>query len=176
MARRRSPPASGDPSRSAYATALGLVARRELSAAQVRERLEARGFSSEAIQAALDRLESNGAIDDRRTAHAIARTEVRQSRGPSRVRRVLEQAGVSRDLVRDALQEAFANTSERDAIDRALARRYRRRLVDLTNPAEIRRMRGYLLRQGFSASAITDVLARRRRGPRGNVEPDDGEA
>ena len=175
MARRRSPPASANPSRSVYATALGLVARRELSAAQVRQRLEARGFPSEAIQTTLERLESNGAIDDRRTARAIARTEVRRSRGPSRVRRVLEQAGLARDVVRDALQEAFADTSERDAIDRALARRYRRRLVDLTNPAEIGRMRGYLLRQGFSASAITDVLARRRRGPRGNVEPDDGE-
>jgi regulatory protein len=59
---------------SIHTTALRMLARRELSEAQVRERLARRGYAVNDIDAAIHRLKDQRAIDDARVAEAIART------------------------------------------------------------------------------------------------------
>ena len=58
-----------------YIAALRMLARRELSEAQVRQRLARRGESQESIDEAIARLKSDRSIDDERVAGAIARTQ-----------------------------------------------------------------------------------------------------
>ena len=90
--------------RTAYIDALTLLSRRELSEAQVRQRLARRGFAPEEIDRAVARLKKERAIDDRRVAGAIARTETStKRRGPSRVRQKLAQAGIDRSIAREAV-------------------------------------------------------------------------
>ena len=60
---------------SAYADALKLLARRELSEAQVRQRLARKGHTEPDIDQAVARLVADRSIDDARVAEAIARTE-----------------------------------------------------------------------------------------------------
>ena len=59
---------------STYVAALRMLARRELSEAQVRQRLARKEHPAEEIDAAIDRLRADRAIDDSRVAEAIART------------------------------------------------------------------------------------------------------
>jgi regulatory protein len=173
MVRRDKPPSPGDERRSARAAALACVARRELSTAQLRQRLGARGFTPGIVDETIDRLVLEGAVDDGRAARALARTEARKHRGPARIRQALERAGVTRDRAREAVAELFADASESDAIERAIERRWRQRGLNPSDPADLRRVRGYLLRQGFSASAVGEVLIRlRRRRAAGGSEPE----
>ena len=72
-----------------YLDALKMLARRELSEAQVRQRLARRGHDPESIDAAVARLKGERAIDDARVAEAIARTETAaKRRGRLRVSRL----------------------------------------------------------------------------------------
>lgn len=160
---RRAPEADRDGLQAAYAAALTCIGRRELSTVQLRARLGARGFASDAIDAALDRLVSEGALDDGRAARALARTEARKHRGPLRIRQTVERAGVSREQARDVMSELLAEAPEHEALERAFARKRRQRALNLSVPADFRRAHAYLVRQGFSASAIGDFLGRQRR-------------
>jgi regulatory protein len=152
------PPASRS---SPYQTALRMLSARELSVAQVRERLRARGFPPEAIETVLERLQANGALDDRRTARAYARSALQvKRRGRLRVLRELEALGVDRLVSREAVAEVFADVDERQLIRAALDRRHPDRITDA---GAYRRLFQYLARLGFAPDAITAVLRSRAK-------------
>src|ERR1700704_5349689 len=96
------------PRASAYIDGLRMLGRRELSEAQVRQRLARRGHSSDEIDAAVERLRQERAIDDARVAEAIAHTETTvRRRGKLRVRRQIEQAGIAPATARGAIDSLF---------------------------------------------------------------------
>jgi regulatory protein len=142
----------------AYVTALRLLARRELSEAQVRTRLARREFESGEIDAAVARLQRERALDDRRTALACARTEAHVKRhGRLRAVRAVEALGIERELARTAVAEVFREVDE-DAVIRQVLERRLRHGASLDDPATLRRMQRYLLAQGFDAGAIHVAL------------------
>ena len=152
----------------AHAAGLALLAGRDLSGAQVGERLRRRGFSPAAADAAVARLRADGALDDRRAAEAYARRAVELRRqGPARIARELAARGVDAAVARAAIDEACAGRDEHELLDRALARRLDGRI---TTPAEFRRLQRYLLRQGFDG-ALAQAALRRRAAP--DAAPDD---
>ncbi len=147
----------------AYVTALGLLARRELAEAQLRSRLARRKFEADEIDAAMTRLRRERALDDRRTALACARTQVRlKHRGRARVVREIEALGINRDIARDAVAEVFTELDESALLEQALDRRLRHGL-SLTDPAVFRRVHRYLLGQGFDPGRVTALLRLRAR-------------
>jgi regulatory protein len=147
----------------AYVTALGLLARRELAEAQLRTRLAKRKFEDDEIDAALTRLRGERALDDRRTALACARTQVRiKHRGRARVVRQVEALGIDRDIAREAVAEVFAELDEQALLEQALDRRLRHGL-SLSDPAVVRRVHRYLLGQGFDPGRVTALLRRRAK-------------
>jgi regulatory protein len=146
----------------AYVVGLKLLARRELAEAQLRTRLARRKFDQEDIDGAVVRLRLEGAVDDRRTALACARTEVRlRHHGRARVLRHIESLGIARDVAREAVAEVFTDLDETELLEQALDRRLRRG-VDLSDPVIVRRVHRYLVGQGFDPSAVTGLLRRRR--------------
>jgi SOS response regulatory protein OraA/RecX len=148
----------------AYVAGLTLLGRRELAEAQVRTRLAKRKFDEDDIDAAVARLRSERAIDDRRTALACARTEVRiRHRGRARVVRQIEALGIARDIARDAVAEVFAEIDETALLEQALDRRLRHGM-SLSDPAGFRRVHRYLLGQGFEPGRVMTLLRRRRKG------------
>jgi regulatory protein len=148
----------------AYIVSLTLLARRELSEAQVRTRLAKRKFEDNEIDAAMTRLKRERALDDRRTALACARTQVRiKHRGRARVVRQIEALGIARDIARDAVAEVFAELDEPSLLEQALDRRLRHGL-SLSDPVVFRRMHRYLLGQGFDPGHVTTLLRRRAKG------------
>ena len=146
----------------AYVTGLTLLARRELAEAQLRTRLARRKFDQDDIDGAVVRLRLEGALDDRRTAFACARTAVRvRHHGRARVVRQIEALGIARDVARQVVADVFSELDEAELLEQALDRRLRRG-VDLRDPAIVRRVHRYLVGQGFDASAVTGLLRRRR--------------
>jgi len=164
-------PSSGERSRAAFAAGLRMLAGRDLSEAQLRERLERKGFPPGAVGAALARLTQEGAIDDRRTAVSRARTELFvRGRGRSRVLQQLRSIGVAPETAEEALADAIGEVEETTLVERALDRRSRGRAVRIADQAEFGRLYRYLAGQGFSASAIMPVLRARSRQ---SFEPQD---
>jgi regulatory protein len=151
----------------AYVAGLTLLARRELSEAQLRARLVRRKFDGEEIDAAMGRLRREGALDDRRTAIACARTEAHVKRhGRLRALRAVEALGVARGVARAAVAEAFADLDEEALLAQAIERRLRRgRSADAApTAADVRRIHRYLLAQGFEGARVTAAIRGRFKG------------
>jgi regulatory protein len=165
------PASNTDPARAAFVSALRMLAGRELSEAQVRERLARKGFPPGAVEDAVTRLMREGAIDDRRAALSRARTELLlRGRGSSRVLQQLRAIGIAGGTAEEALAEAIGDLEETTLVARALDRRLRGRPAQVRDRAEFRRLYRYLAGQGFSTSAILSVLRRRSRR---SFNPDD---
>jgi len=151
---------SPEPGVSAYLDGLRMLGRRELSEAQVRQRLARKGHPSDEIDAAVDRLRRERAIDDARVAEAIAHTETTvRRRGKLRVRRQIEQAGIAPATARHAIDEVFASIDDEALLEEALARRLKGR-DRLTDEAEFRRLFRYLVGQGFEPDRVMAILKR----------------
>jgi regulatory protein len=144
-----------------YLEALKMLARRELSETQVRQRLGRRGHAPDAVDAAIARLKADGSLDDARTAAAIARRETSvRGRGRRRVQHEIERAGIPAPLARRAVDEAFADVDEDALIDAALARGLRGG-GDVRDERVRQRLYRYLIGQGFDADRVLRVLTRR---------------
>jgi regulatory protein len=141
-----------------------MLARRELSATQLRQRLKARHFPDNEIDASINRLRESRALDDGRVARAYARTAAGvKGRGRARVMREIEAMGIDRATAREAVAETFDALDEDALIDRALDRKLRGRRVK--DAAEFRRLYAFLMRQGFEAGKIGKAL--KERGGKG---------
>src|SRR5262249_49946064 len=117
----------------ARVAALKMLARRELSEAQVRQRLARRGYDESEIEPAVEQLKAERSIDDARVAGVIARTEVSiKRRGKRRVVQQIQQAGISRAAARQATDEMFEDLNEDTLLASALNRRLKngRTIVD----------------------------------------------
>jgi regulatory protein len=147
---------------SAYLAGLQWLARRELSEAQVRQRLVRRGYEPEAIDAAVTRLREERALDDRRVASAIANTETRvRGRGRLRVKRQIEAAGISSVTAQEAVEAAFAEVDSDALLAAALERRLRGRAT-IADDREFQRLFRYLAAQGFESDRVLAALRSRR--------------
>ena len=145
----------------AYVAALKLLAQRELSEAQVRQRLAARGHAADEIDEAISRLKEERAIDDARVAQAIARTETTvKRRGKLRVRLQIERAGIASSTARQAIDEVFGALDDDALIEAALAKRLRQGAT-ISGEREFARLYRYLLGQGFDADRVLRALKAR---------------
>lgn len=144
-----------------YVDALRMLARRELSEAQVRQRLARREHDPDEIDAAVRRLLAERAIDDTRLAAVIARTQSSvKRRGRVRIIRHIEQAGVSPATARLAADEVLASIDPEALIAAALAKRLRGR-EKIGDRSEFSRLYRFLIGQGFGADEVMRALRAR---------------
>jgi SOS response regulatory protein OraA/RecX len=148
----------------AHTAALRLLARRELSTAQLRARL-ARKFEAAEIDEAIERLSKDRTLDDRRVAVAAARMEgVVRRRGRRRVIQRVQQLGISADVAKAAVDEVFGDIDERTLLDEAIDKKLKGvdpRQLDAGAAASLVRS---LVGQGFDADQVYSRL--RARGTR----------
>ena len=148
---------------SAYVDGLKMLARRELSESQIRQRLARKGYSESDIDEAVERLRGERAIDDARVAAAIARTETSiRRRGKLRVRMQIERAGIGTDLAKRAVDEVFSEIDDDELIEASLRKRLRHRET-IADDREFQRLFRYLLGQGFETDKILRALTIRKR-------------
>jgi regulatory protein len=147
---------------SAYVDGLKMLARRELSEMQVRQRLARQGHEPDAIEAAVTRLREERAIDDTRVAEAIARTETSiRGRGKLRVRLQIERAGIAKATAKRAIDDVFEAVDDDALLEASLARRLRGRET-IADDRELQRLYRYLISQGFESDRILKALNARK--------------
>lgn len=137
-----------------------MLARRELSETQLRQRLARREHAPEDIDAAVERLKANRSLSDERVAGAIARMETGiRKRGKLRVKRQLQAAGISPDVAQRAIDEVFESIDPDALLEASLQKRLhgRDRIADQREYARLYR---YLLGQGFDSDRIRRALVR----------------
>jgi len=148
---------------SAYVDALKMLARRELSEAQLRQRLARRGHAADAVDAAVEKLRAERALDDARVAETIARTQSTvRGRGAHRVRREIEAAGIGRADAQRAVDDAFKDIDADALLEAALSRRLRGR-DRIADDREFQRLYRYLVAQGFDVDRVVRALKARTR-------------
>jgi len=139
----------------ARARAFRLLAYRERSNAELRDRLVADGYPASVALAVVDELQASGLVDDARYTEVAARTLVDTRRfGRERARRELIAKGVDEDSAREALDAAL--TPEVEA-ERAL---FEARSLAARPAASFEKIAGRLTHKGYSASLA--VAAARR--------------
>ena len=147
---------------SAYVDGLKMLARRELSEAQVRQRLARKQHAADAIDAAIERLRAERAIDDARVAEAIARTETSiRRRGKLRVRLQIDRAGIGKAIAKQAIDAVFDNIDDDALMEASLQKRLRGRET-IADDREFQRLYRYLAAQGFESDRIVRLLSKRR--------------
>lgn len=152
------------PDRSPYLDALHLLARRDLSVAQLRDRLLDRDHDRDGIDRAIEHLLETGALDDRRVAAAFVRTALTvKGRGRLRIQRELQAMGIPQGIATSAIADAFGSVDERSLIAKALRKKLRGGKT-IASPADYARVYQFLMRQGFSPGAATAALRVYRRG------------
>ncbi|MSP21602.1 MAG: hypothetical protein EXR66_01020 [Dehalococcoidia bacterium] len=139
--------------RLALQRAIMLLSVRGLPTEELRKRL-VRHYTPEAVEAALATLIGTPFLDDRAWASAYVAGMRGRERSTSLLRRELRSKGVS-------VLDAAAAVEEHDDRAAALAagRKRLRSLSRLEASVRTRRLRDYLLRRGFGASAVREVMS-----------------
>lgn len=138
-----------------FAVALRLLTRCDRSSAELRRKLEERGFATEAIDDAMERCREYNYLDDQRYATERARALMRSGRGVgSRILRDLHQRGIDEETARQALVAAEEEFSTTDLLTQELQRRFPDFCYRHATLKERRRVVNFFLRRGFSSEMI----------------------
>jgi regulatory protein len=142
----------------AFQRAAKLLAAKPRSVAELRERLSERCSNKAIVETVIARLSEYGYLDDEKFAVGYATSKVRQQPiGRRRLEQSLARKKVDRSVAGEALDQVFAETSEEELIDRAIAKRTRLRGKPKTR-AEAKSLFDYLLRQGFPFELVGDKV------------------
>ena len=139
--------------RSVYDKALGLLARREHSARELKAKLAQRGHAADEAGTALDRLQEANYQSDERFAASLARRRASQGYGPLRIEAELKSHQIGAAGIRAALDEI--DTDWRAAAAAQLQRHYGQ--GGASDAAERAKRAAFLLRRGFDAATVRAV-------------------
>ena len=131
-----------------------LLARREHSVEELRQKLVQRGFESQAVDSVLADLKERGDISDVRFAETMISHRAKSGYGPAYIRQELRKKGITSDLVASALDSA-------DICWREIATlRYTARFAgeSILDYREWTRRASYLKRRGFDSQIIVEIL------------------
>ena len=144
----------------AFRTLLRALERRSFARADLGRRLVRKGHPRPAVEAALERAQSLGLLDDAAFALDYVQTRAARGRGPSRLTRDLMAMGVERGHIARALAAEWPEGSDRTDVPMALAAKRAAQLGDLPRTVKRRRVLAYLARRGFAGHDISDLVAR----------------
>jgi regulatory protein len=138
-----------------YAYGLRLLTYRARSEREVRDRFQQRGAPPELSDAAVERLNAGGLLDDAAFSQAWVDSRRRASpRGKRLLQRELAQKGVPRA----AIDAALAADADEPALARAAAAKRARALAAEPAPAFARKLTDFLLRRGFDYEVAAEVV------------------
>jgi regulatory protein len=156
--------AAGDPNHS-HAYAVALLARRDYSSGELRQKLADRGYLEIAIEPVVEELIASNQLNDERFGQNVVAYRARRGQGPARIRQELRRSGLSNEAIDEAVK------GSEDAPDfLALARAARTRKFGAAipkDPKERAKQARFLQYRGFSTDHIRAALD-------GDLEVDDG--
>jgi regulatory protein len=135
--------------------AMLLLSYRPRSEAEIRQRLQDDGFETEVISNAMDRLRSNGLLQDEN----FAKTWI-ENRGAFRPRsqKMLAYELRRKGVAEETIQQALAESSDDDGLAYTAAALYARKLARTEWEEFHRRLMSFLARRGFSYGTAAPVV------------------
>jgi regulatory protein len=145
--------------RKTFERAVKLLAAKPRSVAELRERLlRGKGADAEIVETVISRLREYGYLNDEHFAFCYASYKVKQKPvGRRRLERDLKLKKIDNSVANEALEMVYAETSEEQLIDDAIAKRLRLRGKP-KNRAEAKSLFDHLLRRGFGYELISDKI------------------
>lgn len=145
--------------RRTFQRAVKLLAAKPRSVAELRERLLQGKDADEAIvETVIARLREYGYLNDERLAFGYASYKVKQRPvGRRRLERDLKLKQIESKVADEALELVYAETSEEQLIDQAIAKRLRIRGRP-QNRAQAKSLFDHLLRQGFPFELVSEKV------------------
>jgi regulatory protein len=138
----------------AYERALDYLSYRPRSEFEVRRRLREKDFEDQVVELVMGRLVRAGLLDDREFARYWVDNRARfNPRGLRGLRHELQQKGVSRDIIDDALATFDVETAARKTVEDGA-----RRLSQEDPSAFRRKLQAYMARRGFSYAVIKPLV------------------
>jgi regulatory protein len=139
-----------------WETVLGWLAQRRLSRGQVWQRLRRRQVEPAVARRLIERLETDGLLDDRAYARDLAEAEVQRGRGPAQIWARLRQRGFDEATIRETWAGLESAVDWR-TIAESVATRY-----DRNDVRDRERLARKLDRMGFRAAIVQAVLEGQR--------------
>ena len=138
---------------SAENVSMQALTRRGMSRWELEKTLLSREFDEETVTAELDRLEGVGLIDDRLLAETLVRTQhERKGLGRGAITAELRRRHIDQEHIDAALEQLDADDEQYRATELALKRVGQLSPYDLETAK--RRLNGFLMRKGYSASVV----------------------
>ena len=134
---------------------MDLLARREHSEQELRQKLKSREFDAEAIEAAIQSLLQDGLLSDERFIESYVNHRFNAGMGPVRIRYELRQKGISDALV-DQYIEAFVDRW--DPLMRQLRERKYGAVIPENYNERMKQAR-FLQNRGFSPESVMRLFA-----------------
>lgn len=135
-------------------SALRLLARREHSANELAQKLNAKGFNPDEVQEALAACERMGLQSDQRFAESYSRSRIRQGYGPLKISQELKSRGLDSSLIHQQLRQEQHNWH-----DHAVAVCHKKCKQSTTlSLNERQKLQRFLLYRGFSSDVINRVM------------------
>lgn len=142
----------------AWRALLRHLERRSFARNDLGRRLRQKAHSGDAVEAALERADAAGLLDDMGFARNYAETRAARGRGPARLRRDLSAQGVERGIIDRVLRELWPDGEGPMDLARSLAKKRAGQLSSIPAPARKRRVLAYLARRGFSGHQARAVV------------------
>jgi len=135
-----------------------LLARRDYTEEQLKEKLRKKGYPPDLIQEAIGYFKEKGLIDDERLAFRYAQARLSlKPRGPRLLDFELSRKGIDKELRAHVINELFKGKNEIALALNALRKKYGEKINStvLKNKAY-----QFLMRLGFSYDTISEVINR----------------
>lgn len=152
--------ASADPAERARDKALRLLAVRSRAESELRQRLQASGFSAEIAGQVLKRLRDGGLVDDRRFAFERARSMGKgKGWGPRKLRADLRHKGIAEEVAEEAIGQAYGSRSCKQIMRRLVVKRFGQQVLgDGDDRKQRAKAQRYLLGKGFEPDDVQGLF------------------
>ena len=142
-----------------YLAALRLLTGQDYTGAALRRKLQMKRFSAEEAQQTVDRLISEGYLQDQRYAERFVAAARQSGRYVGcRLRQELRRRGVSADLIDQVLQALPGDDNELEAARNLVERRYAGFDPQTADERQFRRIAGFLQRRGCRSGLIRQLF------------------
>ena len=143
--------------KSCYQRAVDLLARRAHFTAELRAKLQQRGFEADEVEETLERLRSYGYLNETETARLWVEQQLaRKPQGARKLLAGLRSRGVDPDLASSTVDGALPEG------ELEMARRATERKLPSLRPGDEPALARYLDRLGFGASTVMRMVERAR--------------
>jgi len=143
--------------KSVKATALRFLKIRLRSIAELKEKLEDKGFSSTEIETTVLDLMASGLLDDRAFTKSWINYRLARPFGFRRIIQELKAKGIDRETIEQAVAEIKGSYNP-ETVALELARRRWQRLPAIDPLKRKKRVLDFLLRRGFETDTVIKVL------------------